>query len=81
MLCNRDYKRNGHWETRLVLHPEEPIGAKELVYGPYLGSLHHAAGPKVGPEKQVTRRLADKPGLHRAARRSRQLHRRDKRDG
>lgn len=36
-----------------MLHPEEPNGARELVYGPYLGSLHHAAGPKVGPEERV----------------------------
>ncbi|WVF71011.1 hypothetical protein IAT40_005807 [Kwoniella sp. CBS 6097] len=59
--CHRSYDNNGHWSTRLVLNPSTENGsasgkAKELAYGPYLGSLRHGAGPKDVKLLPVTRR-------------------------
>jgi hypothetical protein len=36
-----------------VIHPEEEGGVKEVVYGPYLGSLKQAAGPMVGDRPKL----------------------------
>ncbi|WWC68330.1 uncharacterized protein I206_102255 [Kwoniella pini CBS 10737] len=54
-LCTREYATNGHWENRFVLQPEEGKKSKELAYGPYLGNLIHAAGPKDVRPLPITR--------------------------
>ncbi|KAJ7315037.1 hypothetical protein DFH08DRAFT_425650 [Mycena albidolilacea] len=48
-LCHRDYRTNGHWETRFQLQVQdadtgEPL--TEWAYAPYLSHARSAAGPQ-----------------------------------
>ncbi|WWD20733.1 hypothetical protein CI109_105209 [Kwoniella shandongensis] len=46
MLCQGSYGANGHWGNRFLLSGEDDGAGKELAYGPYIGSLQNAAGPR-----------------------------------